>query len=154
MNVYVGAVGARIPRLETREKVTGQARYSDDMFPQDVIHAAMITSPYPHARILSYDVSQALAVPGVRAVITGDDLELPNRGGPFVNNPCEVRVRIAVAQGVNERHREYTVSDCTEPNHKYSGLSTAKLIHRPGNPLSLSRYCSNHAIPSLGSAPA
>ena len=56
------------------------------MFPQDVIHAALLTSPYPHARIVSYDVSQALAIPGVRAVITGDDVEIPHRGGPFVKD--------------------------------------------------------------------
>lgn len=86
MNVYVGAVGARLPRLETREKVTGRARYSDDMFPQDVIHGAIITSPYPHAKILGYDISQAQAVPGVRAVITGDDVGQTHRGGPFVKD--------------------------------------------------------------------
>ena len=79
-------VGARIPRLETREKIIGQARYSDDLFPQDVIHAALLTSPYPHARILSYDTSAAEAVPGVRAVVTGDDVEMEHRGGPFIKD--------------------------------------------------------------------
>ena len=39
-----------------------------------MLHAALNTSPYAHARILSYDVSAALAHPGVKAVVTGVDI--------------------------------------------------------------------------------
>ncbi len=86
MNDMKDGVGARIPRVEAREKITGQARYSDDMFPQGLLHAALLTSPYPHARILSYDTSRAEAMQGVRAVVTGDDVEMDHRGGPFIKD--------------------------------------------------------------------
>lgn len=38
-----------------------------------MLHAAILRSPHPHARIVSVDVSAALAMPGVHAVLTGDD---------------------------------------------------------------------------------
>ena len=86
MNDQVNSVGAGIPRLEAREKITGRARYSDDLFPQDVLHAAVLSSPYQHARILSYDIAKALALPGVRAVVTGDDVDPAHCGGSFVKD--------------------------------------------------------------------
>ncbi len=78
-------VGLSLPRLEAREKIVGSAVYSDDMALPGMLHAAVLQSPYAHARILSYDVSEALAVPGVEAAITGDDLGF-DRVGPFVQD--------------------------------------------------------------------
>ena len=86
MNEIAGGVGARMPRLEAREKITGQARYCDDLFPQDVLHGALLTSPYPHARILACDTAAAAALPGVRAVVTGADVAEDRRGGPFIKD--------------------------------------------------------------------
>lgn len=68
------AVGASLPRIETRDKITGRADYTDDLTRPGMLHGALLGSPYAHARILSYDVSQALALPGVKAVITSADL--------------------------------------------------------------------------------
>ncbi len=68
------AVGSRIPRLEAREKIVGTAQFSDDLFPKGVLHGAILGSPYAHAKILGYQVEAALAVPGVEAVVTGDDV--------------------------------------------------------------------------------
>jgi carbon-monoxide dehydrogenase large subunit len=67
-------VGASIPRLEAREKIAGRAIYTDDMTVPGMLHGALLGSPHPHARILSYDTSQARALPGVRAVLTAEDL--------------------------------------------------------------------------------
>jgi CO/xanthine dehydrogenase Mo-binding subunit len=67
-------VGASVPRLEAREKITGRAIYTDDMTVPGMLHGALLGSPHPHARILSYDTSQARALPGVRAVLTAEDL--------------------------------------------------------------------------------
>ena len=89
MSGHVDAVGTSVPRLEVREKITGRARYTDDLFPQGVLHAAILSSPYPHAKILSYDVSKALEVPGVAAVLTGDDVGY-DRGGPFVKDETAI----------------------------------------------------------------
>src|SRR2546428_7745005 len=60
-------------RVEGREKVTGAARYAGDITVPGMLHAAYVTSPYPHARILSIDAAAARDLPGVRAVLTGAD---------------------------------------------------------------------------------
>ena len=62
------AVGRSIPKLENREKVLGRAEYIDDLYRPGMLHAAILGSPHAHAKILSYDVSEALAAQGVVAV--------------------------------------------------------------------------------------
>ncbi|MCC6001788.1 MAG: xanthine dehydrogenase family protein molybdopterin-binding subunit [Pararhodobacter sp.] len=79
------AVGKSTPKLENREKVLGRAEYIDDLYRPGMLHAAILGSPHAHARILSYDVSQALAAPGVVAVITGDDVP-DGRMGAFIKD--------------------------------------------------------------------
>lgn len=80
-----GGVGASIPRLEIREKVTGAAEYIDDLSRPNMLHAAIAQSPYAHARIKSYDTSAALSIPGVIAVLTGDDFPA-GRMGAFIKD--------------------------------------------------------------------
>ena len=67
-------------RIEGRDKVTGSARYAADITRAGTLHAAFVASPYPHARVLSVDIASALAVDGVRAVLTGADVR-PARFG-------------------------------------------------------------------------
>lgn len=78
-------VGASVPRLDAREKIAGRAVYTDDMSVPGMLHAAMLGSPHAHARIVSYDTSEARALPGVRAVLTAADL--PDRPiGPIIKD--------------------------------------------------------------------
>lgn len=70
------AIGKSIIRKEAWDKVTGRAKYTNDFKEQGMLHAALVTSPYAHARILSLDARRALAVHGVRAVVTGEGLPL------------------------------------------------------------------------------
>lgn len=79
------AVGRSTPKLENREKVTGRAEYIDDLYRPGMLHAAILGSPFAHARILSYDVSEALAAPGVVGVTTGDDVP-DGRMGAFIKD--------------------------------------------------------------------
>jgi CO/xanthine dehydrogenase Mo-binding subunit len=79
------AVGKSTPKLENREKVTGRAEYIDDLYRPGMLHAAILGSPHAHARILSYDVSEALAAPGVVGVITGEDVP-DGRMGAFIKD--------------------------------------------------------------------
>lgn len=67
-------VGKPIPRKEDRRLITGKGRFSDDFSMPGQTYAAMVRSPYPHARILGIDPSEALAIPGVLAVLTGEDV--------------------------------------------------------------------------------
>ena len=82
-------VGRNLPRLEAREKITGRAEYSDDLFLPRMLHAAILQSPHAHARILSCDVSAAVTVPGVVATLTGDDIG-HHRIGPFVKDETAI----------------------------------------------------------------
>jgi CO/xanthine dehydrogenase Mo-binding subunit len=86
---YVNPVGQDLPRLEAREKVTGRAEYSDDLSLPGMLHAAVQQSPYAHARIVSYDLSAALEVPGVVATFTGDDIGY-DYIGPFVHDETAI----------------------------------------------------------------
>lgn len=79
------AVGRSTPKLENREKVVGRAEYIDDLARPGMLHAAILGSPHAHARILSYDVADALAAPGVVGIITGDDVP-DGRMGAFIKD--------------------------------------------------------------------
>ncbi|MFC4767817.1 xanthine dehydrogenase family protein molybdopterin-binding subunit [Effusibacillus consociatus] len=66
-------IGRSVPRKEALDKVTGAAKYTYDRITAGMLHAKMATSPYAHARIKSISTDEAWKVPGVRAVITGQD---------------------------------------------------------------------------------
>jgi 4-hydroxybenzoyl-CoA reductase alpha subunit len=69
-------VGRPLPKVDAHAKVTGQTLFADDLFLPRMLHAKVLRSTRPHARIVSLDVSAARAVPGVEAVITGRDLPI------------------------------------------------------------------------------
>ncbi|RLA85271.1 MAG: aldehyde oxidase, partial [Deltaproteobacteria bacterium] len=66
-------VGKSVPRTDAVAKVTGNAVYTADIKLPRMLVAKVLRSPLPHARILHIDVSRALRVPGVKAVVTGFD---------------------------------------------------------------------------------
>lgn len=66
-------VGKGVTRLDGIEKVTGEAQYVHDIKLQGMLYAKIKTSPYAHALIKSIDISKAVALPGVKAVLTGKD---------------------------------------------------------------------------------
>lgn len=67
-------VGESKRRIDGREKVTGAALYADDIqFGNKLLHARIKRSPHPHARIKKVDITQALTLPGVKAVVSGED---------------------------------------------------------------------------------
>jgi len=63
-------VGKPIRRIEDPRLITGRGRYVDDIQLPGMLYAAFVRSPYPHARIRSIDVSDAMRIPGVVAVYT------------------------------------------------------------------------------------
>ena len=66
-------VGKDVPRTDAIPKVTGAAQYVADLRLPGMLHAAVLRSPHPHARIVGMDTSAAAALPGVKAVATGAD---------------------------------------------------------------------------------
>ena len=73
--------GSRVRRLDAAEKVLGTGKYPDDYFPDGMLHGSALRSKYPRARVLSIDVSEARALPGVAAVLTAADIPGQNRIG-------------------------------------------------------------------------
>ena len=67
-------IGKRIPRIEDRDLIRGKAKFVDDIHIENLLHAVFVRSSYAHARILSIGREAALAAPGVRAVLTADDI--------------------------------------------------------------------------------
>lgn len=68
---YVGS--SKLTNVDGPEKVTGRARYVTDMTMPGMLVAKVLRSPHPHARIVTLDVTPALAVPGIKAAITHAD---------------------------------------------------------------------------------
>ncbi|MDM0045780.1 xanthine dehydrogenase family protein molybdopterin-binding subunit [Variovorax dokdonensis] len=66
-------LGIDTPQVTARAKVLGRALYAGDYKLPGMLHGKVLRSPYPHARIVAIDTSAALALPGVKAVLTGAD---------------------------------------------------------------------------------
>ncbi len=66
-------VGKDVPRTDAIPKATGAAQYVADLHFPGMLHAAVLRSPHPHARIVGIDTAAAAACPGVKAVLTGAD---------------------------------------------------------------------------------
>jgi len=77
-------------------KVTGKAKYAEDYRAEGMLFAKLLLSPMPHARVTRIDTSQALAMPGVKAILTADDLPAPassvaDNGAVILANPFNER---------------------------------------------------------------
>ena len=83
-------IGTSVPRTEGPEKVTGRGKYSVDVSLPGMLWARTLRSPYPHARVVSIDASRALAMPGVHAVLTGEDVRGVRTGKRLLDEPVLV----------------------------------------------------------------
>ncbi len=79
-------IGKPIRRAEDERLITGRGQFSDDFLLEGQTYAAMVRSPYPHARIRGIDASRALKMRGVRGVFTGADC-LADKLGPIPHDP-------------------------------------------------------------------
>jgi 4-hydroxybenzoyl-CoA reductase subunit alpha len=79
-------VGRRAPLIDGIEKVSGKAEYTADIDHANAFVGRLFRSPYAHAEIISVDVSKARELPGVIAVITGDDCDKPFGIIPIAQN--------------------------------------------------------------------
>ena len=68
-------IGKRIPRVDGRVKVTGEAKYAADYEMPGMLWCKILRSPYAHAKILNIDTSRAQRLPGVKGVLTGKDFK-------------------------------------------------------------------------------
>jgi CO/xanthine dehydrogenase Mo-binding subunit len=78
-------IGLRVPRLEAEEKLNGRAQYIADLSRPGMLYAALLGSLHAHAKIKGYDLSAALAMPGVHTILTGADFP-DGRMGAFIKD--------------------------------------------------------------------
>ena len=108
-------IGASIKRKEDPRLITGQGKFTDDVYPRGAVHMAVLRSPHAHARILNIDASKAKAHPGVVAVITGEEL----------NARCLSTFRLfGVREGMNARSRWPMAGDVA----RYLGEPVAAVV--------------------------
>jgi CO/xanthine dehydrogenase Mo-binding subunit len=84
------SVGEALDRPDARAKVTGEAAYPGDLCPDGALHARVVFSDQPHARMLAMDTSAALAAPGVVAVFTAADVPVNEYGLTMFDQPVLV----------------------------------------------------------------
>jgi CO/xanthine dehydrogenase Mo-binding subunit len=87
-------IGSSPPRLEAGDKATGRAQYADDIRLPGMLYAALVTSPHAHAKILGYSLDAARSIPGVKAIVTGDDLKGPRSGGIIKDESMVARRKV------------------------------------------------------------
>jgi carbon-monoxide dehydrogenase large subunit len=80
------SIGKPMPRNEDERLLTGKGRFTDDFAIPGQAYAVMVRSPHPHARIVRIDKDAAAAMPGVLAVLTGEDVAA-DRLGPIPHDP-------------------------------------------------------------------
>ena len=84
---------------DVRAKVTGRAKYAEDIRAQGMVFARLLTSPLPHGRVTGIDASQALAMPGVVGVLSADD---EGAEGLLTNEPKFIGDPILAVAAVDE----------------------------------------------------
>src|SRR5580658_4056535 len=82
-------IGKDYATADLYAKVTGQAKYAEDYRADGMLFCKLLLSPVPHARITRIDVSEALAMPGVRAILTPD--EVPAPGDSLTDNGTVIK---------------------------------------------------------------
>src|SRR5688500_17316570 len=100
-------IGASVRRKEDQRFITGKGRYGDHLNRPGQVYTAFVRSPHDHANRRSVDTSAAKGMPGVLAVLTGDDLAADKIGGLICGwmipskdgEPMKAGAHPALAQG-------------------------------------------------------
>lgn len=134
------AIGVSRPRLDSEAKVRGAVGYAADRRHEGLLHARLVLAQEAHARVRSVDRDQALAVPGVVAVLTAADLPLASQGGSRARAPLArdeilfagqpVAMVVAETEAAAEDGAEL-VAVTTEPLPAVTDLASALA---PGSP--------------------
>ena len=80
-------IGYSLPRIDARDKVTGEALYSGDLSMPGMLFMKTLFADRPHARVVSIDATKALALPGVVAIFTAKDVPVNEYGLQWMDQP-------------------------------------------------------------------
>src|ERR687891_360457 len=116
-------------------KVTGRARYAEDFRAEGMLFTKLLLSPMPHARVRSIDTSAALAMAGVKAILTAD--ELPDLNGAeraLTNEPFYAGEPIAAVAAVDESTAAEAIERITVDLEPLPFVTNAIDALRPNGP--------------------
>jgi CO/xanthine dehydrogenase Mo-binding subunit len=102
-------IGKHRRAVEHRRFVVGKGNYAGDVLKEGTLHLAIVASPYASAKIVKIDASEALAIPGVVSVLTGDELN-PEIMPVLPGVDCPEVKRYPLAQGVVRYAGEWVVA--------------------------------------------
>jgi xanthine dehydrogenase YagR molybdenum-binding subunit len=103
-------VGHATHRIDALQRVTGGAKYTNDIYLPGMLYARVLRSPHPHARIRKIDLSKALALPGVKAILTHENCDIVWNSGDqlgqrnLFNNPVRFAGDPVAAIAATNRH--------------------------------------------------
>ncbi len=146
------SVGVAMPRVDAADKVTGRAIYTDDIALPNMIFGKILGSPIAHGRIKHVDTSQAKALPGVLAVITGKDVPdtqygvSPARYDEYVLAKDKVRHvgdEVAAVAAIDERTAEAALALIKVDYEELPCVLDPYLAAQEGAPLIHDRYKRN-----------
>ena len=106
----LNAVGMSHPRVDARERVTGQAQYTGDVTLPEMLYARVLRSPHPHARVTRVDTTRAREMPGVHVVLTREQCDVTWSSGDshnpryLFNNPVRFVGDPVAAVAAVDRH--------------------------------------------------
>jgi xanthine dehydrogenase molybdenum-binding subunit len=118
------SVGKRVPKIDAVDKATGRAQYIQDLKLPGMLYGKILYSKFPHARIAKIDTSKARALPGVRAVITGEDCPEIKMGVYKDNRPLK-------AGKVRSYRDEVAAVAATDPDIAKEAISLIEVIYEP-----------------------
>lgn len=131
-----GRIGASPVRPDGTLKVKGEFAYSSDLWHQDMLWGMALRSPHAHARIVSVDTSAALAVPGVYAVLTHEDVPGVKHYG------LEVQDQPALAFGKVRYHGEpVALVAADHPETARRALERIAVVYEPLPPVTTEEQC-------------
>ncbi len=123
-----GIVGGDARRTDSIAKVTGQARYAEDMAPTGLLHAGVLRSPHPHARLLALETEGAERLPEVVRVLTAADIPGRNGLGDYSRNEP---VLTPVGQTVTMQGAPVALLVATSPRAVQAGLAAIRVEYQP-----------------------
>ena len=118
------SVGKRIPKIDAVDKATGRVKYIQDLKFSGMLYGKILYSKFAHARITRIDTSKARALPGVRAVITGEDIPEIKMGVYKDNRPLK-------AGKVRSYRDEVAAVAAVDPETAAEALKLIEVFYEP-----------------------
>jgi CO/xanthine dehydrogenase Mo-binding subunit len=145
-------VGSDYITQDLLAKVTGRARYAEDFRADGMLFCKLLLSPRPHARVRGFDADAALRVPGVKAVLTADDLpDLDGAERALTNEPLYGGEPIAAVAAVSEEIAAHAIEQIRLDLEPLPFVIDALESLKPGSPNA--RLEGNVWVPAAAGAP-